>query len=307
MAASFDARPGAARRGAVAALGNLDGVHLGHQKLVADARILAERLSAPLAAAVFEPHPRRFFRPDDPPFRLQTPAQRVRALTALGVAHVFTIPFDGALAASSDADFAQRILADQLGLAGVAVGEDFHFGRGRMGDVPALSALGARLGFQVIAVPEVRDAAGAISSTRVRDALAKGDVAEAHRLLGRPWAIEGRVQPGLRRARDIGFPTANVPLGEYVRPLFGVYAVRVSGPGLEAWPGVANIGVKPTLAGGGDPLLEAHLFDFDGDLYGAELEVELMAFLRAERRFPDFEALKAQIAVDAAEARACLG
>lgn len=293
--------------GAVAALGNLDGVHLGHQRLIEAARRLATRLEAPVAAAVFEPHPRRFFQPEAPPFRLQTPAQRARALREAGVEAVFTIPFDEALARSSDVDFARTVLQERLALRGVVVGADFRFGRGRMGDAASLKRLGEACGFEALAIPEVNDDGGAISSTRVRAALAEGRPEEAARLLGRPWAIEGVVCAGMRKARELGHPTANVDLADYVRPRFGVYAVRVCGPGFARRAGVANIGVKPTVGAAAAPLVEPHLFDFSGDLYGATIEVALEGFIRPERRFESLDALKAQIERDAAEARARLG
>lgn len=291
----------AALRGANVALGNLDGVHLGHQAVVRAAAAGPGRL---LAAAVFEPHPRLFFQPNAAPFRLQTPDQRARALAALGVEAVFALRFDSAMAGLSDEAFAREVLAQRLGLAHVAVGRDFRFGRGRMGDVQSLTRHGQALGFSVGVVDAVDDAAEGekISSTAIRACIGEGRPEAAAALLGRAFAIEGPVLSGAQRGRTIGFPTANQGLGDYVRPRFGVYAVRVDlGDGVQR-PGVANCGVKPTV-GASEPLLETHVFDFEGDLYGRTIEVALIAFLRPERRFDSFPALTAQIAEDAAQAR----
>lgn len=293
-------------RGASIALGNFDGVHLGHQAVIASARAVAEQRGIALGAAVFEPHPRRFFKPDLPPFRLQTPRQRAHALGDLGVQEVFEIGFDAALARSSDRDFAERILRDLLGAAHISVGADFRFGRGRMGDVASLERLGAELGFTISAVSPVSEGAEKISSTAVREAIATGEMRRATAMLGRPWAIEGEVLRGFARGRDFGFPTANIALGDYVRPKLGIYAVRVDlGDGVLL-PGVASIGVNPTVGALAEPLLETHLFDFSGDLYGSTIEVELAAFLREELKFDSVEAMKAQMKQDAIDARIAL-
>lgn len=292
-------------RGASAALGNLDGVHLGHQAVIAAAKAWG---AAPLAAIVFEPHPREVFRPDGPPFLLQSFAQRGRALAGAGVETTLQVTFDRVLASLTDAEFAKAVLVESLGVAHVAVGRDFCFGRGRMGDSASLTRLGAEIGFAVSIVDAVDDSAHAgekVSSSLVRDAVRDGDVMEAARLMGRAFAIEGVVIDGAKRGRTVGFPTANIALGRYVRPKFGVYAVRVD-VGDGVWrAGVANLGVKPTV-GSEEPLLEAHVFDFDGDLYGRVIEVRLERFLREERRFEGFEALLSQIRKDAAAARALL-
>jgi riboflavin kinase/FMN adenylyltransferase len=296
-----------ALRGAAIALGSFDGVHKGHQAVVAAARAAAHERGLSLGAGVFEPHPRQVFRPEDPPFRLQSPGQRARALGALGVETVFQIKFDRALAGLTDSEFARAVLHDKIGAAHVVVGFDFQFGRGRMGDAASLTRLGQSLGFTVSVVEAVADAAGPkISSSAIRAAIGEGRVEAARDWLGRPWAIEGIVGPGAARGRTIGFPTANVGLGAYVRPRFGVYAVRVRLDDDTCVPGVANCGVKPTVAGEAEPLLEAHLFDFSGDLYGRRIEVEFIAFLRDERKFENFDALVAQIKADAAQARALL-
>lgn len=292
-------------RGAAIALGNFDGVHRGHQAVIASARAAAEETCASLGVLVFEPHPRRFFKPDAAPFRLQTSAQRARALAVAGVDEVFEIGFDAALANSTDREFAERLLRDCIGATHVSVGADFRFGRGRMGDASSLRALGEELGFSVDAVAPVGGAAK-ISSTLVRDAIAAGDMKQAADLLGRPWAIEGEVARGFARGRELGMPTANVSLGDYVRPRLGVYATRVDlGDGVLL-PAVTSIGVNPTVGALPTPLLEAHLLDFNGDLYGQRIEVELIAFLRDEAKFSDLETMKAQMRQDALDARRAL-
>ena len=283
------------------ALGNFDGVHLGHQAVLSDARAHGARLGV----ATFHPHPRRFFQPDAPPFQLQTRAQRARALKALGVEEVFEIGFDAALAGSTDEEFAQAVLHDALGARHVSVGADFHFGRKRMGDVASLKALGRRFGFGVGAVAPVGEAGARYSSTAIRQAIEAGDMETAAAQLSRPWAIEGAVQRGFQRGRGFGFATANVALGDYLRPRLGVYAVRVR-LGEDWRDGVASVGVNPSVGALPEPLLEAHLFDFDAELYGQSIEVALIAFLRDEAHFADVDALKAQMAKDADAAKAAL-
>ncbi|MDX2237043.1 MAG: riboflavin biosynthesis protein RibF [Hyphomonadaceae bacterium] len=288
------------------ALGNFDGVHVGHQAVIADACAAARVHGATLAAAVFAPHPKAYFQPDAPPFRIQSDAQRRRALAACGVETLFEIRFDAGMARMDDADFVQTILVDGARAAHVSVGFDYHYGRARMGDAQTLRRHGEAYGFGVgIAAPILANGEK-ISSTGIRAALAAGDLAQAHAQLTRPFAIEGSVIDGFRRGRTIGVPTANVALGAYTRPRFGVYATRTDlGDGVLR-AGVSNCGVKPTVAGDHAPLLETHLFDFDGDLYGRTIETQLLHFLRAERKFDSFEALRAQIVQDAAEARALL-
>ena len=293
-------------RGSSLALGNFDGVHKGHQAVIAAARAHGGLL----AAAVFEPHPREVFQPNGPPFRLQSSGQRACALAGEGVRALVEIGFDRALAGLSPEAFCDRVLCARIAPRAVVVGFDFRFGKDRAGDVRFLAEHGARSGYEVVVVDAVDDAAhpGAkVSSTAIREALAVGDVDEAAALLGRPWAIEGVVATGFQRGRTINVPTANIALGAYVRPRFGVYAARVEiGDGV-ARPAIANIGVKPTVSGDPTPLVEAHLFDFSGDLYGRKIEVALAAFLRDERKFPDFQALTAQIGEDLATARRQLG
>jgi riboflavin kinase/FMN adenylyltransferase len=293
-------------RGAAIALGNFDGVHLGHQAVIASARAVSDDRNIAVGAAVFEPHPRRFFKPDLPPFRLQSARQRARALGEVGVEEVFEIGFDAALSQSTDREFAERILRDLLGAAHVSVGADFRFGKGRMGDAGSLAKLGNEFGFSVDAVEPVSDGAAKISSTGIREAIAAGAMDKAAAMLGRPWAIEGEVLRGFQRGGDFGFPTANLPLGDYARPKLGVYAVRVDlGDGVLL-PGVASVGVNPTVGALPEPVLEAHLFDFSGDLYGKKIEVELAAFLREEAKFDDTEAMKRQMKQDVIDARSAL-
>jgi riboflavin kinase/FMN adenylyltransferase len=291
-------------RGGTVALGNFDGVHLGHAEVLKAAH--QARPDLPLAALTFEPHPREHFRPEDPPFRLTLLPAKAEALAGLGVAHVHAVPFDAGFAAMSAEEFVEEVLHRGLGARHLACGPDFAFGHRRGGDVAFLRAAAEARGIGLSVVPHLSDAEGPVSSTRIRRALQDGYPERAAAKLGRPWAIRGEVAHGDKRGRTVGFPTANIPLGRHLEPARGVYAVRARLPDGRLVPGVANLGRRPTL--GGDPVsrLEAHLFDFEGDLYGAELEVALIAFLREERKFPDFPALVAQIAADAAEARRVL-
>lgn len=292
-------------RGAAIALGNFDGVHLGHVAVIESARSVASTLGAPLGAALFEPHPRRFFQPDAPPFRIQSSQQRARALAALNVDDVFELGFDAAMAQSTERAFAQQVINECLGAVHVSIGADFRFGRGRSGDAASLEALGREFGFSVAAVAPV-GGAQKISSSGIRTAIAEGDMALAAAQLGRPWAIEGEVLRGFQRGREFGFPTANVALGDYMRPKFGVYAVRVDLGDSVLLPGVASVGVNPTVGALPEPVLEAHLFDFSGDLYGKPIEVEMTAFLRPEVKFETVELLKAQMKRDVIDARTTL-
>ncbi len=288
------------------AVGAFDGVHRGHQAVIAEARSAAARLDAPLAVVSFDPHPRRWFQPDAAPFRLMTDDQMARALGELGVQTLVLLPFDGEMAAMSHEAFAEQVLGASLGIRHAAVGFDFTFGKGRTGSPGALQTLGARLGFTVSTTGRVDDAGGLkLSSSAVREALHAGDMARAAAILGRPFAVEGEVIHGDKRGRTIGVPTANVGLGDYMRPAFGVYATRTRLPDGRTVDGVANLGLRPMwrLA---EPLLEVWLFDFDGDLYGRTIETELVAFLRPEMTFDGLDALKAQIAADADAARQAL-
>ncbi|SDH70437.1 bifunctional riboflavin kinase/FAD synthetase [Roseospirillum parvum] len=296
-------------RGGVIALGNFDGLHLGHQSVVGAALARARAEGRPAAVMTFEPHPRAVFKPDLPPFRLTPLRIKVRLLEAMGIDYLYAQHFDPAFASLSAEDFCRDILARRLGIAHVVVGTDYVFGHGREGDVAYLTAAGERHGFTVTAVPPTLCGEGeVVSSTRVREHLRQGRPDQAAALLGRPWEVEGRVEPGAARGRDLGFPTANLKLGEYLRPRLGVYAIRAGvDRGVETvWHrGVANLGKRPTFDDG-DPLLEAHLFDFTGDLYHQHLRVALIAFLRPELAFPGLDALKAQIAEDVTAARRLL-
>ncbi|HYD67285.1 bifunctional riboflavin kinase/FAD synthetase [Azospirillum sp.] len=296
-------------RGAVLALGNFDGVHRGHQAVIGQAQRIARDLGAPTGVLSFEPHPRSLFRPGDPPFRLSPFRVKARHVEALGVDLMVVCHFDDRFLHKSAEDFVEEDLVRGLGIRHAVCGADFLFGHRRAGDVALLERLGARHGFGVTAVGPVADPQGGVySSTRVRDALLAGNPREAAHVLGRAWEIEGRVEHGDKRGRTIGFPTANLELGEYLRPAFGVYAVRAGvdhGPATVWHDGVANLGRRPTV-GGLAERLEVHLFDFAGDLYGQHLRVQLIEFVRPERKFSGLEELKAQIGLDADAARLAL-
>lgn len=296
----------AALRGGVAALGNFDGFHLGHQAVVGRALERARAEGRPALVVTFDPHPASLFIKNPAPFALTTIAQRLALFEAFGVDAAIVIPFDRALAALSADAFVAEWLGSRLGLGGAVTGGDFTFGKGRGGDIATLAALGERHGFIAETVAPVADATGKpVSSTRIRAALMSGDCAAAAALLSRPFTIEGVVEPGAKLGRTIGVPTANLRLGGYQRPRYGIYAVWAVLHDGRRVDGVANLGVRPMF----DPpveLLEAHLFDFDGDLYGHTIAVELHAFLRPEWVLPDLEALKAQIALDCDAARAAL-
>lgn len=295
-----------AQRGAAAAVGAFDGVHRGHQAVIGAAREAAGRLSAPLAVVTFEPHPRRWFQPEAAPFRLMTTGQMARALEMQGVQRLHLLPFDAGMAAMSDEVFARDVLAGGLGLRHAAVGFDFTYGKGRTGSPDALTRIGRELGFSVSVTERVDDRSGLkLSSSAVREALAAGDMARATRILGRPFAIEGEVVHGDKRGRTIGVPTANVRMGDYMRPAYGVFATRTRLADGRVVDGVANLGVRPMFETP-EPLLEVWLFDFSGDLYGQIVETQLIARLRGEMRFDGLDALKVQIEADAEAARAAL-
>ena len=291
-------------RGATVALGNFDGVHLGHAKVLAGAH--AGRPDAPLAVLSFEPHPRELFRPDDPPFRLTLADERAEALGGLGVRLLYELRFDRGFSDITAEQFVAEVLHCGLGAKHLASGPDFAFGHRRGGDAAFLAVRAEALGMGLTVVPPLADAGGPYSSTRIRRLLQDGYPERAAAELGRPWAIRGPVTPGDRRGRTIGFPTANVPLGRHLEPARGVYAVTVRLPGGATAPGVANIGRRPTVNAGPESRLEVHLFDFATDLYGQDIAVALHSFLRAERKFTGLDELKAQIALDAAEARRLL-
>jgi riboflavin kinase/FMN adenylyltransferase len=288
-------------RGASVALGNFDGVHRGHAEVLRAAH--AARPDAPRAVLSFAPHPREFFRPDDPPFRLTLEAERADALAALGVQILVELPFDRAFSALSAEDFIEAVLHRGLGAAHVACGADFAFGHRRGGDTRLLATRCAALGIGLSIVPHLDDAEGPISSTRIRRLLQDGYPERAASLLGRDPVVRGEVVHGDARGRTIGFPTANIALGRHVEPARGVYAVSAMFPDGIIRRGVANIGRRPTVAEGAIARLEAHWFDFDGDLYGVTLAVALHHFIREERKFDSFEALRGQITRDADAAR----
>ena len=292
-------------RAAVVALGNFDGVHLGHAHLLRTAH--GARPDAPLAVLTFEPHPRELFRPDDPPFRLTLPAERAAALAALNVSLVYELPFTEDFSLMPAEAFVEQVLHAGIGARHLACGPDFAFGHRRRGDATFLAARAEALGIGLTVVPLLTDEAGEISSTHIRRALQDGYPERATTRLGRPWAIRGVVAHGDARGRTIGFPTANIALGRHLEPARGVYAVTVTLPDGSVRPGVANLGRRPTVNTGTESRLEVHLFDYDSDLYGAELAVALHAYLRGEIRFPGLDALRTQIAADAAEARRILG
>ena len=295
-----------ALKGASVALGNFDGVHLGHRRVLAEAARAAGELKAPFGAIRFSPHPIMVMRPQTAPFLLMTPGQQDRALAALGVERVYDIPFNLGLAQLSAESFAHEVLADGLGVKHVTAGFNVTFGKGRSGDAQALIRYGEAFSFGVSIVQAVAGPDGAqYSSSAAREAIRQGDVAAAARILGRPFAIEGEVVVGAKLGRQLGFPTANVALGDYVRPALGIYATRTRLPDGRLVPGVASVGTNPTV-GVVEPRLEVWLFDFDEDLYGQIIETELIAFLRPEAKFDSVEALVKQIGADADQARALL-
>lgn len=298
------AAPGALRSGALA-IGNFDGVHQGHQAVIRAAVEWARARGAPAWIATFDPHPSRFFRPEAPPFALTTLDQRLSLIAALGVDGAMVIPFTRELAALSAEAFVDEWLMTRLGPAHVVTGADFSFGHRRSGNIETLKALGERHGFTSRALVAVTDGDSTVSSTRVREALVAGAPEVAARLLTRPFTVQGEVLHGDKRGRTIGVPTANLEMGDYVRPRFGVYTVRVRLPGGALLGGVANLGIRPMFT---PPklLLETWIFDWQGDLYGQRIEVALLRFLRDEMRFDDLDGLKAQIAEDERAARAIL-
>jgi riboflavin kinase / FMN adenylyltransferase len=299
-------------RGAVLTIGNFDGLHRGHALLIERVKDLARAAGRPVAVLTFEPHPRSVFVPAAEPFRLTPFRVKERELARLGIDLLFMQHFDLAFAAKSAEDFLSEIIVGAIGASHVVVGWDCTFGKGRRGTPEMLRGAGARCGFDVTVIEPIRGAGEVVySSTQIRELLKEGKPRQAATLLGRFWEIDGRVLVGDRRGRTIGFPTVNLGLGEYIRPAFGVYAVRVSGDGADdpfagrTIGGVANIGLRPTV-GTPEPRLEAHLFDIDADLYGRHLRVALVDFIRPEIKFAGLDGLKAQIAEDARRARELL-
>ncbi|WP_282025044.1 bifunctional riboflavin kinase/FAD synthetase [Limimaricola cinnabarinus] len=295
-------------RGAAAAIGNFDGVHLGHRAVIDLARGEANRLGAPLGVMTFEPHPREYFAPDAPPFRLMNRAARAHRLEKIGVERLFELPFDAALAALSPEAFARDVIAQGLGLRHVVIGADFRFGKGRAGDAAMLEELGRAHGFGVTASPLIALDAGEVSSTAIRHALSEGRPRDAAAMLGHWHRLEGEVIHGEKRGRELGYPTANIGVAGLHMPRFGVYAVKVDvleGPHAGTYDGAASIGVRP-MFGENQPNCETFLFDFKGDLYGAEISVALVEYLRGEEKFDGLAALIAQMDADCARAREVL-
>ena len=298
-------------RGAAVTIGNFDGVHRGHQAVIGEAGRIAKRLDLPLGVLTFEPHPRSVFQPDAPPFRLTSLRTKAHDLEALGVDCLYVLHFDLEFSKRTAQAFVADILVGGLEVRHVVVGDDFVFGHARRGNVEVLGRMAAEQGFGLTCVAPVTAAAGAgkvFSSGAIRDLLRQGDPRAAARRLGRFWELEGRVEEGNRRGKGLGFPTANLGLGEYLRPATGIYAVRA---GLDqgrdtVWrDGVASLGRRPTF-GGKELLLEVHLFDFSADLYGRHLRVAMIEFLREERKFDRPDALIAQMREDAERAREVL-
>ena len=289
-------------RGAIIALGNFDGFHRGHQAVAGEAIAWARAEGRPAIIATFDPHPVRFFAPDAPPFRLTTLDQRIELFEAAGADAMLVFAFGAELAGTSAEDFVTELLIRRLGAAGVVTGEDFSFGKGRRGNVNLLSRLGESQGLRARAVGPVSEEGAVVSSSRIRDALRAGDCGTATHLLTRPFAIRGVVEHGAKLGRSIGYPTANLRLGTYLRPAYGIYAVTGHLPGGKVVHGAANLGIRPSF----DPpieLLEPYFFDFSGDLYGQEIEVALHHYLRPEAKFDSLDELTAQMEQDCLQAR----
>ena len=292
-------------RGGVIALGNFDGFHAGHQAVVGRAVRHARDEGRPAIVATFDPHPVRFFKPDIPPFRLTTLDQRQDLFAAAGADAMLVLPFDATLAATTAQDFITKLLLGRYGAAGVVTGSDFVFGKGRGGDVVTLADHARTHGFFTEMVAPVDDTEDVISSSRIREALQAGDCATAARLLTRPFTVRNVVQHGDKNGRLLGFPTANLEMGQYLRPRYGIYAVTGRLPDGRMLKGAANLGIRPSF----DPpkeLLEPHFFDFAEDLYGQEIDIAFHAFIRPEAKYDGMDALMAQIAVDCDEAKALL-
>jgi riboflavin kinase/FMN adenylyltransferase len=293
-----------ALKGAVVALGNFDGVHRGHRQVIATAQARARALGAPAAVVTFEPHPRAFFKPDEPLFRLTDETSKLRLLAATRLTGAVVMTFDAALASLTAQEFVDRILIDRLAVSGVVAGWNFHFGRHRAGSPDFLVAEGGRRGFAVDIVPVFAHGGRPVSSGPIREALATGNVGEAADLLGYPWFVTGRVIEGDKRGRELGFPTANLKLDPTCRLRYGIYAVRV-GIGDRRYDGVASFGIRPMFATPTPPL-EVFLFDFSGDLYGRDIDVAFIGWIREEMKFAGVAALVAQMDKDSAQARAML-
>jgi riboflavin kinase / FMN adenylyltransferase len=292
-------------RGCVATIGNYDGVHRGHQHMLEAVRRKADELGLPATVVTFEPTPREFFEGAAAPARLMRLREKLEALAHYGIDRVVVLRFDERMRSFSAAAFEQTLLAEGLGVRHVVVGHDFHYARKREGNIDSLRAAGERHGFTVAEVDEFLVRGERVSSSLVREALGRNDLQRASLLLGRPYRMTGRVRRGAQLGRTLGYPTANLALQRKVVPLWGILAVRVTGAGLRDHPAVVSLGTRPTV-NGTDPLLEVHLFDFEGDLYGRYLSVDFLRWLRAEQKFDSLAELVAQMNVDAARARAAL-
>lgn len=293
-------------RGSVVCIGAFDGLHLGHRALIGQTLARARALDADAAVLTFEPLPREFFMGDAAPTRIASARDRVERLAALGVDLVGLLRFDAALASMSPQAFVEQLLVRRLGAREVRVGADFRFGHRRAGDLALLQQLGREHGFTAQSIDTHEVDGERVSSSAIRAALGSGDLATAARLLGRPYSIANRVVHGKQLGRTLGYPTANLHVPGRKPALGGIFATLVHGVGERPWPSVSSLGTRPTVAGGQQPMLEAHLFDFDGDLYGRRIEVEFVAKLRDEIKFADFPALVAQMDRDALAARALL-
>ncbi|MDR6266094.1 bifunctional riboflavin kinase/FAD synthetase [Roseobacter sp. N2S] len=296
-------------KGASVAMGNFDGVHLGHQSVLALARAAAAEIGAPLGVVTFEPHPRRLFQPDAPAFRLMSAQTRANRFEKLGLDRLYEIPFNTALAALPAETFVTDVLVNGLGIKHLVVGADFRFGKGRSGDVNLLAEMGKTHGFGTTIAPLVNDAKGDFSSTAIRQALSEGRPQDATRMLGHWHRIEGTVEKGFQRGRELGFPTANIPLTDLHLPKYGVYAVLVDvldGPNKGHYFGAASLGDRPTFADNDIPNLEVFLFDFEGDLYDATLSTALVEYLRPELKFESLDALITAMQDDCIKAREIL-
>lgn len=290
-------------RGCVATIGNFDGVHLGHVRVLEQVKAKAKQLGLPTTVIIFEPQPREFFGGDAVPPRLTRFGEKVRLLEALGIDRVLCLTFNARLRTMSAAAFVEKLLLEGLAVRHFVVGDDFRFGCDRTGDYQMLKAVGASHGFEVVNTPTHLIDAERVSSSRIRQVLTSNDLESAETLLGRPYSISGRVLHGQKLGRQLGVPTANVRMHRFAAPLRGVYAVSVRGAADTVLPGVCNIGMRPTVKGT-QPVLEVHLLDFSGDLYGCLLDVEFKAYLRAEQKFDGLDALKTQIFNDIEAARA---
>jgi len=296
-------------KGAVIALGNFDGLHRGHQAVIAEARSIADKIDAPLGIGLFRPHPYRYFKPDAPPFRLMTPEVRAEIMPSLGVNLLYEIPFDENLREMDDTEFVERVLHQGLGIKHVVVGEDYGFGKNRCGNVESLKRLCEERGIGVTPMKPVglHKLYGKYGSTEIRKALKQGDVFHAAHMLSRPWRVDGIVQKGQQLGRTLGFPTANLALGDLVVPKLGIYCVETRLQEEKIWrPSIASLGTRPTVGGEG-VLLESFIFDFDQDIYGQYIQVRFRSFIRGEEKFEDLKALTTQMKNDEKGARALFG